>query len=129
MIEKNVCSLKFSNMLKELKIKQESIFYWVYDEKNDINEVCMVDYPEENYISAFIATELLELIIEEIKQHTEKQLGDIQIYYPRHEINVLKRFYVDYDDFRYRDHNLCDALAKMLLYLIEYRMAHQHDDD
>lgn len=63
-LENQVCSLDLSKQLKELGIKQKSLFYWIKEEEpyiwyNSNNHPMKV---EKFYFSAFLATELLELL-------------------------------------------------------------------
>lgn len=65
-LEDQVTSLELSKKLKEIGVKQESLFYWVDNEK--WSDECQLEYiPElefprdENSISAFTVAELGEL--------------------------------------------------------------------
>lgn len=70
-IESKVTSLELSKRLKELGVKQKSLFYWFhyYDSgwivqtEGQIPSLCLPrDSKDERFISAFIASELLELM-------------------------------------------------------------------
>lgn len=47
-LEKHVCDLKWSQRMKEIGIRQDTYFQWVYDKKNDIWEVTLCDYFDES---------------------------------------------------------------------------------
>lgn len=92
MIENHVVNLELSKRLKELGLNKPSLFYWIYDEKNEKWDLWFTDdSPDENnqynYIAAYVATELLNELPENL--------------------------YINQEE------NKCDALAKMWIYLKE----------
>lgn len=132
-IEKQVTSLELSKRLKELGVEQESLFYWSEDEHGlpsgwqiyHHNENLGVEEwfsKDERCISAFTASELLDLLPQTI---TIKKLT-YQIFISA---GLDKQFFVVYADEKdYHDnfeapiimrHNLCETLARMLIYLLE----------
>lgn len=131
MIENHVCSLEFSKKLKKLSVKQFSIFSWIYDYKNEIWEVWQdgienfketdENYePAENINSAFTSTELLELLPKDIMINNTEYfinlligLDDFTIYYDAVNDNI---------NFIFSNKNLCNALAEMLICLMENKV-------
>src|SRR5260221_4495003 len=63
-IEKQVCSLELAKRLKELKVKQKSLFYWIREDDPYIwyNNNNHPMYCEKFYYSAFTPSELSELL-------------------------------------------------------------------
>ena len=67
-IEDQVCSLELSKKLKELGVKQDSIFYWINGVITDINvspeQTRNLWYPAHSYTlySAFTVAELGEML-------------------------------------------------------------------
>lgn len=141
MIEKHVTSLELSKKLKELEIKQESFFYWLKSAnpqskyylsmKVGFNET----YHSER-ISAFIASELLEIIpcYIDIKKyepfnHFRLNIEKSIIY----EKEMITNYIVSYicETFQFgdpawsrrlahtRDENISNSLAKMIIFLKE----------
>lgn len=114
------CDQELSKQLKDLGIKQTSMYYWFTDGiNNQLSE--NTDYIRGIYgyggkrdakYSAFTASELGNMLPEEvIYENAWKDLT----------INVVgKHWAVWYDkDNKRKDNNLADAMAKMLIYLIE----------
>lgn len=114
-LENQVCSLEISMRLKELGIKQESIFLWEYfDEKCysvKFNPYAVVPNTFNNWkvYSAFTAQELLEIIPENI-DHGYLSVVKANIYCVRYELTDIKY---------YPNKNLADSCAYLLIYLIE----------
>jgi hypothetical protein len=118
-LEQKVTSLELSKKLNELGVKQESLFYW---DKPLLRDEYLLVYEETihsygNRYSAFTASELLELFptdyeIKKIKV-TYDNGKSYSEYFIKHEddgIDSSETFY---------DTNICNALAKMLIHLIE----------
>ncbi len=115
-----VCSLDLAKRLKELGVKQESLFSWVAYENppfgickesdvpidywdvyyNRTNDKCPPDY----YISAFTCSELGEMLS-----------GNINIF--KHDSGRWR--VLDNDNDMFSDEKLSNAMAKMLIYLLE----------
>ena len=83
-LENQVCSFKLANKLKELGVKQESLFYWMsyYASPNMKGNTWHVDYPVDydgkhyprpsnTEISAFTVAELGEMLPEKIEATIE----------------------------------------------------------
>lgn len=106
-LESQVVSLPLAKRLKELGVRQESIFEWV-----ETPEGSFVDYRgdarttvEPWYISAFTAVELMEIskIVPPVFNFREQRW---KWFSPDYEVAIL-------------DENETDARAKALIYLIE----------
>jgi hypothetical protein len=112
-LENQVCNLELSKELKKLGIKQESLFYW------DMKCLCPKnDITGKIIYSAFTASELLELLpgylgcwldVMKVKNFNDKSWK----YYIR---------YFDSNIIMYPTENVCEALAKMLIYLIKNKI-------
>lgn len=117
-LENQVCSLELSKWLKELNVKQESLYYWsIYDDGNSkdkpgivLADNCNFGFSEDLW-SAFTVAELVELLGSTIHEITRYNNGEWEVYetpstsYP----NVHME----------RDKTLIGALAQMLIYLLE----------
>lgn len=83
-IEDQVCSLEIANRLKELGVKQKSIFYWhnlndtYFVAQTDIGEdlksikekIVSSDYKDDRFlVSAFTVAELGEMLPKRLKHH------------------------------------------------------------
>lgn len=120
-----VTSLELSERLKELGVRQESLFFYVF--RRDASILLTPDAEENKLVtpnfvwSAFSAAELGELL----PYYIEYQDGDIgwepELILSK-EINETKQTYwtVNYGAFICKeDDNLSNAMAKMLIHLIE----------
>src|SRR5271157_5159686 len=99
-LEKQVTSLELSKKLKELGIKQHSIFWW------NQNEICCSE-PSENYNgeywSAFTTAELLDLLPHNITTKVNEPFDNYRLLIktsfivknPEH-INPIKTYIVNY---------------------------------
>lgn len=124
-LENKVTNLEYAKRLDELGVKQDSIFYWCdevlsYDgnaQVVDIKNEMIYGNPEEAYwkfeeiYSAFTASELLKLLGGGIQLET----NNIIRYPDTKKYMVLLSGSVHYKT----DNNACNALAKMLIHLIE----------
>lgn len=123
-LEEQVCSLELSKKLKELGVKQESYFRWLIDEVTNYsfvsspNDIVNSQIKYNEKYSAFTAPELLEILPYDISTYfyinKGKSFGEIEITY-----------YIKYFPPRIignPDKNLCNACAKMLIYLIENKL-------
>lgn len=134
-IEQHVTSLEISKRLKELGVKQKSMFMWDYDGKLRVGIIQAISphiktaYPDEIEIikvedcySAFLASELGELL-------PKRLIGDHPLWYLT--IHCNDNYHnVSYETFNgriqedqgARDKNLADAMGKMLIYLLENKL-------
>lgn len=138
-LDQIVTSLELSKRLKELGVKQESLFYYQNNPYNDgqdcidlmirevrsknnenviMNTEC--DNDENIKYPAYTASELLELLPKKI------DIEAISYYLTIIPTSALKEWMVFYRNtfLSYKkcsstDENICDALAKMLINLIE----------
>jgi hypothetical protein len=127
-IEDQVTSLELSKRLYELEVKQDGFFSWYYQKHDEENNFYYgkdgyfeiyygVQFPSKGYLyySAFTASELLELLPREI----DDDIGFLQ------ELILIKRNqyycveYYTYNEIDQIDKNPSNALAKMLIHLIE----------
>lgn len=62
-LDKHVCSLKWAQKLFEIGVRQDTYFHWIYDEKNEVWEVCWSDYYDEQdkHVAAFTAQDFIDL--------------------------------------------------------------------
>lgn len=135
-LENQVTSLDLSKQLKELGVKQESLFYWtffkdysqiLYTQQEVFKESWKVD---PNYCSAFTASELGEMLPQSIEIKVDKGLdfwywnankkpyGGWTI-----ELNGPLQFFGDEKTKSYFEEDTeANARAKMLIYLLENKL-------
>jgi hypothetical protein len=129
-IEDQVLSYELSEKLKDIGIKQESLFYWYknpYDGWIIINKDELSDMFTPGCVginSAFTVSELFEMLLFSIEEGYRKIIIK-KIKTGIYHSNPEKMLY--FIEYRYVDHvtedeNLSDALAKMLIYLIENKL-------
>jgi len=124
-LEKQVCSLKLAKKLKELGVKQESLFYWwrCYADESD-KEIWNLDYGKyykedgmEGMCSAFTVAELGEMLPESIDNEdglwekiwsARTQFGEWRIALGESHFEKAK--------------TEAEARAKMLIYLINNKL-------
>jgi hypothetical protein len=130
-LEDIVTSLELSKKLKELGVKQESFLYWV-KLKHDFDlffyQESVFDIPQGESCSAYTAAELFNLLPRFIySQHAHAKFfleisKDAASGADGRDARV-KYYSSDCDDYLYDaifvDENFANALAKMLIYLIE----------
>jgi hypothetical protein len=116
-LEEQVCNLELSSKLKELGVKQESLFYWVNVDGNQIITTEGNMYasssaygfkPGEIIASAFTVSELCEMLPDFVYQY--KTSGQWAVWY------------VALEESRnpiYRNDTQANNLARMLIWLIE----------
>ncbi|MFA5696569.1 MAG: hypothetical protein WC917_03955 [Bacilli bacterium] len=137
-LEQQVTSLELSKKLKELGVKQESLFYWVKhrqtafpDEKIMLkeniygyNKLEPHAFQFEIIFSAFTVTELGKILV-------EKGIRDFPfIEYYSHENAECWKFKNPFTKYaeeimvagRVDDLNIADVFSKMLIYLIENKL-------
>lgn len=120
-LENQVTSLKLSKRLKELGVKQESLFYWEWQEGNDYDG-WNLQYPldgdvaadNKRYLSAFTVAELGEMLPSIVDgkffQYDKSDLTHRIGYY------LAELFWTQVADTE------ADARAKMLCYLLENKL-------
>jgi hypothetical protein len=121
-LEDQVCSLELSKKLKELGVKQESLFYWSklsiqkehkLEFRTNIftQEIILADCTD--YISAFTVSELGEML--PIWSETARRSTDDWV--------CISRFHPDPDNNYYNfGKSEANARAQMLIYLIENKL-------
>ena len=150
-LRKQVCSLELAKKLRELDVKQESLFYWmemydlsrkekyidsknetkvVYGKKYELGENC-----SNNDFSAFTVAELGEMLPQKVEKH---QPGKMEYYYfGTGKTHKLDEYYEEHE-VSYSCHNdslkaeeilqimrantEADARAKMIVYLLEKKL-------
>ncbi len=141
-LKSQCCSLDLAKRLKELNVKQESLFYWI---KNMGGEIIThnfkrhftqcpcptlfestIKYIDDNEIySAFTVSELVELL--PIRIIHENDAYFYSIYPPSLMKNIWLCEYKSYDENRMQkqtrfikcDETIANVCAKMLIYLLE----------
>jgi hypothetical protein len=126
-LESQVCSLELSKKLRELGVKQESLFYWTVTMPDPTGETWSYDlaYVDTYYIqspgdieaSAFTVAELGEMLPQPcISLVMENWLNNPESKYKCYDSTVENWFMVDRKVYASTE---ADARAKMLIYLIE----------
>lgn len=125
-LESQVTSLELSKKLKELGVKQESLFYWInYDEQyclqyvNDAIGLCILKDIYKELYSAFTASELLESLPTHIKGCNLQIIKGNRIL--REKPEFCCRYY-DINIISEPDENLSNSCAKMRIHLIENKL-------
>lgn len=123
-LEQQVVSLELAQKLKELGVKQESLFSWLklndlhvqdwYDCR--ITDYCIVnEYPLDDIISAFTVAELGEMLPKHYSTLRRVIEGGKEIYI------CWNTDESDYTNSTFADTE-ADARAKMLIYLLENKL-------
>lgn len=136
-IENQCISLEIAKRLKELGVKQDSLFYYLNIDGEGIYYIYYDDYLPEDYeyegdpISAFTASELLELLPKYIKQ------GNFEFYYTQMPSKHLDEWIIFYrnsfvswnnfDGEDQSDKSIANCMGKMLIYLIEKGLIKNED--
>jgi len=114
-LSKQVVSLEIAKKLKELGVKQESLFYWCWNPSQPEPILLNNDAghrPETGgndcFCSAFTVAELGELMRGNIKILESIDIKDMWTCWHRDTI--------------FRDRNMANALGKMLIYLLENKL-------
>jgi len=125
-LEQQVVNLELSQKLKELGVKQESLFYWNYNDAVPKQGWYLDDenlaYPKEHTCHAYTGAELGEMLPQILKIKKIKYQLFVSV-------AVDKQWFVVYANEKdYSDnapikfmmcHNEANARAKMLIYLLE----------
>lgn len=137
-----VCSIDLSKRLKELGVKQESYFYWAANGNNgDQWEVHHFNQSYSSDYSAFSAAELGELLPNKILIEANAPFDCFAIYITKfnsvdEKSIITNNYIVNYEcdstpaggvdawlrrklTSNFYDKNLADAMAKMLIHLLE----------
>ena len=116
-----VHDLKYGKKLKELGVKQDSLYYF---DKEYESDTCYTLLYGNGYggsspykLSAFTSAELLEMLPEYIENIT-KHLCNLNIH--KYKDGYIIRYGSKLLEFK--DKKPCNALAKMLIYLIENKL-------
>lgn len=147
-LENQVCWLKYSQRLKELGVKQESLFYWINHDDPYIwyNSSNYPIYVEKYYYSAFTVAELGEMLPKYVNISTNDKenlefcnfrfvTGRHTIFEDGKPVEVWSLNYICDTTNEFRnwlfdklltkpiwDHNEANARAKMLIYLLENKI-------
>lgn len=149
-IEEICCSLELAKRLKELGLKQESLFYWtltnsiykltwIIDDGGITDKICPL-----NSYSAFSAAELADIIPNAVQTQQGDPFDNFRIKITKFysidlSMNKINNFIVNYDcdtteasggnawlnrqlTRNIYDNNLANAMAKMLVFLIENKL-------
>jgi len=119
-LSEQIVSLKLSKPLKELGVKQESLFYWVNGElisnenfqNMDLLERILFSQEVHEYYSAFTVSELGGMLPDWTE--TVKRMKDDWVCIIRHKHN-------DINDYSFGETE-ANARAKMLIYLLENKL-------
>lgn len=124
-LNQQVCSLELAKRLKELGVKQESLFYYVIDDLEFGNTELMflggMGAENDIDISAFTAAELGEMLPATV----DGKYGDCTLWYNSRRTN---EYHVWYENGREDEKIIfsskaeADARAKMLVYLLENKL-------
>lgn len=131
-LEDQVCSLELAKKLKEIGIKQRSMFVWEYydDQCYAIKFIPYAVVPNEinkfQWFSAFTVAELGEMLPKELESDDKSNPYELCCKWELH-YSDNKMWHITYRkyncenirDFIIYDENEANARAKMLIYLIE----------
>lgn len=148
-LEEIVCSLEYAKRLKELGFEKENSYFKFrcYDKsegiENGYHEAVRNNYKVigKNEYSAYTASELLEFLPKNVELHSLDAFNNYRFNLTRScvlddETKIIDTYIINYHcdtsyigDLSPRllckniwDKNLCNALAKMLIYLIENKL-------
>lgn len=108
MIENHVTSLELSKKLKEAGVKQESCFYYANKKGKIVASSYKETHSQLGFVSAFLASELGEMVKDHMSDIRPCNAG-WEVF--RHIGQNEKEYLVE--------KNMSNAMAKMLLYLLE----------
>ncbi|MCK4576855.1 hypothetical protein KAU34_10635 [candidate division WOR-3 bacterium] len=125
-LSKQVCSLEPAEKLKELKVNQGSLWYWVkYFDGETSKMMCSLFQKNEDdkvneHISAFTVAELGEMLPNDFMSY--KKDDDMWLCCKHHpEIGKDNEMIMEFAEIE------ADARAKMLIYLIESKLIKVED--
>lgn len=127
-LEQQVCSLELAKKLKELGVKQESVFWWRNDYPNNPGK-----YPDTWYIipdSEYPYTGPHRAVEYERGLHllpafTVAEFGEMlpdMFYGSSHDEQHIRKYVTAFDGHSESEASEADARAKMLIYLIENKL-------
>jgi hypothetical protein len=144
MIENHVVNLDLSKQLYDLGIKKPSLFYWQLEDQSDIEkyktEWIVLYGLDENIFRveksiiypAYLATELLEILPYFINHKNDCPNYYLYISHAiLDDVNKIKKYWIGYHSWvpfseekipSIDDELLPNALAKMLIYLVENKL-------
>lgn len=125
-LEEQVCSVEYAQRLKEVGIHQVSLFYWQYFLGHNfiiLDAATAATYTTETY-SAFSVGEIGELlrvfirnrqlaILKEYSYHENNYYWSVTYIDTSQDLRLQSQFK------RFCEENMANALAKMLIYLLE----------
>lgn len=126
-LENQVVSLELSRKLKELGVKQESLFYW-HPRLDGANRPYIVPAshrngtsPNKDFIPAFTVAELGEMLKARYftVQHSWKEAGKWRCHYRHLETGEV---IIEREGLKFEAKTEADARAAMLIYLIENKL-------
>lgn len=123
-LEDQVCSLDLAKRLKELGVKQESLFYWKQGNSDLFIGYRTISESAPTIASAFTVAELGEMLPEHIRLDS-KDLPQYCFIVPGNMGSGL--WTIEYSDYEegtptFTAETEADARAKMLIYLIENKL-------
>ena len=130
-LEKQVCALEYSQELRKLGVKQDSLWWWVHNKVRDEWKVtfltqCCKDHPESwDYYSAFIVAELGEMLYDATESThfswSSSAIGEIEGKTKWsaiiHKYQVRQGNWIDIEAFLFTTE--ADCRAKMLIWFIK----------
>lgn len=133
MIEKHCISLDLAKRLHELGIDKPSLFWWGVGDYQDPDVIKIAPFQNEEcwtydkMYHAYIATELLEMLPKKLNGSDDLEFN-INIGYEDDGV-FIEYLHYHYngaleceDEWHARDKNMCNALAEMLIYLVENKL-------
>lgn len=103
-------SLELAKRLKELKVIQESLYYWKGEVEPSLIHTHAISWVDDRTFSAFTVAELGAILPINIKIKGYKKLLTI-----KHGFN----WHINYEEINFQDLNEANARAKCLIMLIE----------
>lgn len=128
-LEQQVCSLELAKKLKELGVKQESLFYWVTTKPTDIKPTTIewegdIEWIRENISHTYITEQVSAFTVAELGEILSRN-NDLR-YYFNHVWQQDKQSWivmdVCLDNYYEYASTEADARAKMLIYLIKNKL-------
>jgi hypothetical protein len=126
-LEQQVCSLELARKLKELGVKQESLFYWFTSIKGQDTLLCFeaklpteYSYDFEKDCSAYTVAELGEMLPWLFDRIDDNWILKISKTFSEWKVSYIGQW--QNGSTTEFSHNLADAMAKMLIYLLENKL-------